>query len=345
MTHINLSGSSLVGAVAPDLRAAMGTAKPDAKTTPESIIEANLVDRQPGDGAQPATLAERIATLLVVVVPLIGVGVAIAMLWGVAFNWIYLALLVGMYLVTGFGITVGFHRYFTHKSFDTPRPVAALLGIAGSMAVEGKLLDWAATHRSHHQHSDDEHDPHSPHHHGGGVIGVLKGAWHAHVGWFLAHHQGGLDRYVVDLKKDRMIQRVSDLFPVWVLLGLAIPALLGGLFTMSWLGVLLGFLWGGLVRVFLVHHVTWSVNSVCHLWGSRPFRSHDESRNNALFGILALGEGWHNNHHAFPASARHGLAWWQFDASYLLIKTLGLFGLARNIRVPSRDRIEAKRAA
>jgi stearoyl-CoA desaturase (delta-9 desaturase) len=313
----------------------------EPKATPPAI---NGLDAEVFETEDDGTFAERTATMLVVTLPMLGVVAAIALLWGVAFNWIYLAIMVGMYLLTGLGITIGFHRYFTHKSFDTSRPVVAFLGVAGSMAVQGALLDWAATHRRHHQHSDNKHDPHSPHTHGGGVKGVLKGAWHAHVGWFLKQRPGRDRRYVVDLAKDPMISKISSLFLLWALLGLLLPAAIGGLITMSWMGALLGFLWGGLVRVFLVHHVTWSVNSVCHLWGSRPFRSHDHSRNNPIFGILALGEGWHNNHHAFPTSARHGLGWWQFDISYVIIKSLSLVGIVRNVRVPSRERIESKRA-
>jgi stearoyl-CoA desaturase (delta-9 desaturase) len=215
------------------------------------------------------------------------------------------------------------------------------------MAMQGSVLQWAAVHRSHHQHSDDHGDPHSPHASRGtwsGVWGVLRGFWHSHAGWIFHRNAPGLGRYVRDLRKDPMIRVVNALFPLWVLLGLLIPAALGGLLTMTWTGALLGFVWGGLVRVFLVHHVTWSVNSVCHIWGKRPYKSHDESRNNTLFGILALGEGWHNNHHAFPTSARHGLAWWQLDISYIVIRTMGLLGLARNIRVPAMERLAAKRA-
>jgi stearoyl-CoA desaturase (delta-9 desaturase) len=153
-----------------------------------------------------------------------------------------------------------------------------------------------------------------------------------------------LEKYVPDLQKDPLVRFISKTFFVWTLLGLIIPAAIGGLVTGTWMGVLLGFLWGGLARIFLVHHVTWSVNSVCHLWGSRPFRSHDHSRNNALFGILAFGEGWHNNHHAFPASAKHGLRPWQFDLSYTVIRALELVGLARDVRVPTPERQEAKLA-
>ncbi len=281
--------------------------------------------------------------LLAVTIPFAGLVVAIVLLWGVAFNWIYLGLLGGMYIATAVGITVGYHRFFTHRSFRTPRPIAAILAALGSMAVEGPVLQWAAVHRRHHQHSDDHDDPHSPHTHGAGIWGILRGMWHAHMGWLLRAQPRGLARYVRDLRKDRLVRWMSRLFPVWVLLGLLVPAALGGVLTLSWTGVLLGFIWGGLVRIFLVHHVTWSINSVCHIWGSRPFRSHDESRNNAIFGILALGEGWHNNHHAFPASARHGLRWWEIDVSYLIIRGMGLIGLARDIRVPNSERVMAKR--
>lgn len=173
---------------------------------------------------------------------------------------------------------------------------------------------------------------------------MLRGLWHAHVGWMLVHEEPDLSRYVQDLYRDRGLRMVSRLFPVWVFIGLLIPSVLGGLLTWSWLGVLLGFIWGGLVRVFLLHHVTWSINSVCHIWGGQPFKSHDESRNNAICALLGFGEGWHNNHHAFPTSARHGLRWWEFDLSYLVIRMLTLIGLARNVRVPSVDRMAEKRA-
>jgi stearoyl-CoA desaturase (delta-9 desaturase) len=171
---------------------------------------------------------------------------------------------------------------------------------------------------------------------------VGRGTLGAHVGWLFAGHSKGLGRYSADLKADRVLVLANGQFVFWVLFGLLFPAVVAGLVSMSWTGVLLGFLWGGLVRVLLVHHITWSVNSVCHLWGTRPFDSRDESRNNALVGLLAMGEGWHNNHHAFPTSARHGLRWWELDFSYLLIRALALVGLARAVRVPDREKIESK---
>jgi stearoyl-CoA desaturase (delta-9 desaturase) len=170
----------------------------------------------------------------------------------------------------------------------------------------------------------------------------MRGLWHAHVGWIFRPDAPGLYRYVADLYPDRLLRRISVLFPLWVAISMLLPAAVGGLVSLSWTGALLGFIWGGLVRVFLVHHVTWSINSVCHLWGTRPFRSHDESRNNPIFGVLGLGEGWHNNHHAFPTSARHGLRWWEFDASYLIIRGLELLGLAWRVKVPSAAALSAK---
>jgi len=314
----------------------------------ESVVE--LAPRAPGvgvdDGVSEGRLpvADRVANLIGILVPFVALIGAIVHAWGWGVGWTEIALLFGMYVLTGLGVTVGYHRYFTHRSFECGPGVKAALGIMGSMAVEGSIIRWVAFHRAHHQHSDGELDPHSPHGHGHGVWAVIKGAFHAHVGWMMSASDEGLDKYVVDLKKDGLITKLSDLFPVWMVLSLVIPAVIGGLISMSWGGALLGFVWGGLVRVFLLHHVTWSVNSVCHLWGTRAFKSHDESRNNVIVGVLGFGEGWHNNHHAFPASARHGLKWWQFDSSWIVIRTLEKLGLAWKVRVPSEARLEAKRA-
>ena len=292
----------------------------------------------------PATLANRVTTLIGVLGPFIGLLIAMYGLWGWGFSWVDLMLLVVMYLASGLGITIGYHRLFTHRSFTTFRPVAVLLGVLGSMAVEGPLLRWVATHRCHHRHSDEKDDPHSPNHFGGGVFGVIAGWWHAHMGWIFETKSTDLTHFVNDLRSDKLLRGVSRLFPVWVLLGFLIPAVLGGVITQSWTGALLGFLWGGLVRVFIVHHATWSINSVCHLWGRRPFDCRDESRNNFLCGVLAFGEGWHNNHHAFPSSARHGLRWWEFDMSYTVIRGMELVGIAWRVRRPSPAKIAARRA-
>lgn len=284
----------------------------------------------------------RTLTLLFIVVPFLGLVAAIYTLWGIGFSWLHLSLLLGGYVLTGLGVTVGFHRLFTHKSFEAGPVVTAIWGILGSMSAEGPLLKWVANHRRHHQHSDRDHDPHSPHMHGHGVWPMIKGALHAHMGWFFDDEPADNDRYVADLRADPLVRTISKLFPLWVALGLLIPAGIAWAITGTWTGAFLGLLWGGLARLLLVHHVTWSINSACHLWGARTFRSHDHSRNNFVFGVLAFGEGWHNNHHAFPTSARHGLRWWEFDSSYLVIRALEKVGLARNLRVPSRERIVAK---
>jgi stearoyl-CoA desaturase (delta-9 desaturase) len=284
-------------------------------------------------------------TMAAVVVPPIALVATMVLAWGGWFHWVDLALFFGMYVITGLGITVGYHRLYTHKSFHTRGPIAAFFAICGSMAGQGPVVWWAATHRKHHQHSDHEHDPHSPH--AGrqpGVVGAVRAFLHAHMGWLFADLTPDLKRYVPDLVADRTTMRISAMFPYLVLVGFAIPAVIGGLVTMSWMGALLGFLWGGVVRMCVLHHVTWSVNSVCHLWGAKDYHSGDESRNNAVMGILAFGEGWHNNHHAFPASARHGLKWWQFDSSWVIIRTLERVGLAKKVRLPAAERLAARKA-
>lgn len=285
--------------------------------------------------SKPISIGVRVANLIAVIVPFAALFLAAVSLWGRGFSWLELGLLGGLYVLTVLGITVGFHRLFTHRAFETNSTVEFVLGVLGSMAVQGRLFTWVALHRRHHQHSDDINDPHSPHHSGEGVWGVLRGMWHAHIGWLFRAKPLNLDRYIKDLAQHRHLRVVNRLFFVWLAVGLMIPAAIGGLLTQSWGGAFWGFVWGGLVRVLLVHHVTWSINSVCHLWGRRPYASGDESRNNFLFGVLALGEGWHNTHHAFPTSARHGLRWWQPDLSYWVIRGLAAVGLAWSLKIPS----------
>ena len=252
------------------------------------------------------SLRVRVALLAAVIAPFLGLLAAIVSLWGWGFRWSDLLVLTGMYLLTVLGITVGFHRLFTHRAFETHRAIQFLFAVLGSMAVQGPLLQWVALHRRHHQHSDNLEDPHSPHHHGDGVTGILRGLWYAHLGWMFMPKPADLPRYVKDLRESRVLRCVSKMFPLWVVIGLLLPAGLGWLLVGSLSGAWTGFIWGGLVRVLFVHHVTWSINSICHVWGRQPFQSNDESRNNVFFGIVGLGEGWHNTHHAFPTSARHG---------------------------------------
>jgi stearoyl-CoA desaturase (delta-9 desaturase) len=281
----------------------------------------------------------RTALLVAVIAPFFGLIAAIISFWGWGFRWSDFALLFGMYILTAIGITVGFHRLFTHRAFETNRALQFVFAVLGSMAVQGPLLEWVALHRRHHQHSDDAEDPHSPHHQGSGIWGVVHGLWHAHLGWMFAPKPPDLQQYVKDLRQSKLLRAASALFPLWVLAGLLIPTAIGWLLIGTPSGAWTGFVWGGLVRILFVHHVTWSINSVCHVWGRQPFKSHDESRDNALFGVFGLGEGWHNTHHAFPTSARHGLRWWQIDVSYWVIRGMELMGLAWNVKLPSRAAI------
>ena len=261
----------------------------------------------------------KLTVLIVVIVPLLGVIIAMRLLWERAVDWGDVALLIGMYIPISMGITIGFHRYLTHRGFRTNGPIKALLLILGSMAVEGPALAWAANHRKHHALSDRDGDPHSP----------VDGFWHAHLGWLFIGQNADPQVYARDLKEDKLVVFISRTFIVWAALTFIIPFAIGG-----WQGLL----WGGLVRVFLTHHVTWSVNSVCHTFGQRPFSTRDRSRNQWLVGLLALGEGWHNNHHAFPRSALHGLRWYQFDLSGLTIRLLERARLASNVqRVTAAD--------
>ena len=312
------------------------TEPPDTNEPTElPVADPDAVLPAPGEPPERISLAVRLATLFAIIAPLLGVAAVPFIVWGWGFHWTDLGLLLGLYVLTGLGITVGYHRLFVHRSFETNIAVKFVFAVLGSMAVQGPLLRWVAMHRRHHQHADKPGDPHSPHFHDKGVLGVLRGIWHSHIGWFFDADPPDLDRYVQDLNRSRTLRAASALFPVWIVLGLLIPAVLGGLMTGTWAGVWTGLIWGGLVRIFLVHHVTWSVNSACHLWGLRPYRSDDESRNNAVFGVLAMGEGWHNTHHAFPTSARHGLRWWQIDVSYWVIWTLARLGLAWDVKLPS----------
>lgn len=281
-----------------------------------------------------APILPRIAIYTGVLIPTLSFALAIYFLWtrGIV-HWAELGLFFGFYLLTGFGITVGYHRLFAHRSFEAHPITECVLGILGSMALMGPLISWVAIHRRHHQCSDTLDDPHSPHKHGSSLFGLLRGWWYAHAGWFIVPTPMELSSHVKDLQRIRWIRAIDDLFYLWVALGILIPGALGAWIIGGWDGFLAGMLWGGLARIFWVHHITWSINSICHIWGRQPHTKHDHSKNNVLFGIFGLGEGWHNNHHAFPTSARHGLRWWQFDSSYCVICVMGWFGLARNIKL------------
>jgi stearoyl-CoA desaturase (Delta-9 desaturase) len=291
---------------------------------------------------EAVTRAERTANLLGVVVPFVGVLLAIVLLWNRAVDGTDLAIMGGMYVLSAVGVTVGFHRLLTHRAFQTYPWLERTFAVLGSLSVQGSVLDWVADHRKHHANTDRAGDPHSPHiGHGSG----LRGLWHAHVGWLL-ETQGQADwkRYATELYEDPKMRRIGRRFPLLVVLSLALPTLAGFIlhgFTLE--GALRGYIWGGLVRIFFVHHITWSVNSVCHFFGSRRFDIDDQSTNVAWLSLFSLGESWHHNHHAFPRSAYHGLRWWELDVSGLIISAMQRLGLAWNVvRIaPERQRAKA----
>ncbi|WP_181767588.1 acyl-CoA desaturase [Streptomyces albidus (ex Kaewkla and Franco 2022)] len=287
--------------------------------------------------------AEQIALLLFIVVPFLALIAAVPLTWGWGVSWLDLGLLTAMYFIGCHGITIGFHRYFTHGSFKAKRPLRIALAVVGSLAVEGPVVRWVADHRKHHKFSDAEGDPHSPWRFGETVPALMKGLWWAHIGWMFDEEQTPQQKYAPDLIKDPAIRAVSRQFVLWTTVSLLLPAAIGGLATMSWQGALTAFFWGSLVRVALLHHVTWSINSICHAVGKRPFKSRDKSGNVWWLAILSCGESWHNLHHAEPTSARHGVEKGQLDSSARIIRWLEKAGWAYDVRWPARDRIDSRR--
>ncbi len=288
---------------------------------------------------------EQVALLAFIVLPLAAVVAAVPVAWGWGMTWPTVAITFVMYAVTGHGITVGFHRYFTHGSFKAKRPLRIALAVAGSMAIEGPVIRWVADHRRHHAFSDRDGDPHSPWRYGENFRALCKGLFHAHIGWLFDIEQTNERRFAPDLVKDRDIARISRLFPVWVLVSLLLPAVVGGLWSMSWRGALLAFFWGSLVRIGVLHHVTWSINSICHTFGEKPFATRDRSTNVRALALLSMGESWHNLHHADPTCARHGVLKGQVDTSAELIRLLEKTGWATDVRWPIKERIQARRVA
>lgn len=294
-------------------------------------------------GGEQKRSIEQITLLLFITVPFLALLAAVPLAWGWGVSWLDVGLLVFFYYLGCHGITIGFHRYFTHGSFKAKRPLRIALAIMGSMAVEGPLVRWVADHRKHHKFSDAEGDPHSPWRFGETVPALMKGLWWAHIGWMFDEEQTPQDKYAPDLIKDKAIRTISRQFVLWTAVSLALPGVIGGLVTMSWWGAFTGFFWGSLVRVALLHHVTWSINSICHAVGKRPFKSRDRSGNVWWLAILSCGESWHNLHHADPTSARHGVERWQLDSSARLIRWCEQLGWAYDVRWPSRSRIDSRR--
>ena len=308
-----------------------------------------------GTGAFPAasaparTTAQRAGQLtvtgLIVVLPFAGLIAAIWLLWGHGVSWADLGLAVLFYLVTGFGVTVGFHRCLTHRSFTARPALRVALAVAGSMAFEGDVTGWVATHRRHHAFSDRPGDPHSPYRYGAGAAGQLRGLLHSHAGWLFGNDPTSQQRYAPDMLADPAMRRISKAFPALCLATLLLPFAAGWALGGTWQAAVLALVWAGLVRILLLQHVTWSVNSLCHLLGNRPFttRRFDRATNLWPLALLSLGESWHNMHHSDPACARHGVDRGQIDLSAGLIRGFERFGWASGVRWPSPLRLEQRR--
>ncbi|MBW0117382.1 acyl-CoA desaturase [Pseudonocardia abyssalis] len=285
-------------------------------------------------------VASTVAVYVFVITPLLALLAAVPLAWGWGLSWVDIAIALPFYVVSGLGITVGFHRYFTHGSFKANRALRVALAISGSLALQGPVIDWVADHRRHHAFSDKEGDPHSPWLFGTGPRALARGFYHSHMGWLFGRDQTNEERFTPDLLADRDIVRVDKLFVLWATLSLVLPGVIGGLVTLSWAGALTAFFWGGLVRVALLHHVTWSINSICHMIGEQPFASRDHSRNVWPLAVLSFGESWHNLHHADPTCARHGVQRGQVDISARVIWAFEKLGWARSVRWPTTKRLE-----
>ncbi|HET6708752.1 acyl-CoA desaturase [Amycolatopsis sp.] len=287
------------------------------------------------------TIPELITIRTFLLVPFLALAVAVPVFWGWGISWVDLAIGAAFFVVSTLGVTVGYHRYFTHGSFRAKRALRIALAVAGGLAAQGPVIGWVADHRRHHAFSDRDGDPHSPWLFGTSPVALVRGFWHAHMGWLFGRDKTNVERFAPDLAADRDLRVVDRLFPLWVVLSLLLPPLLGGLITMSWWGALTAFLWAGLARISFQHHVTWSVNSVCHMIGERPFASRDRSANFWPLALLSMGESWHNTHHADPTSARHGVLRGQLDISARVIWVFEKLGWAWNVRWPTAKRLAA----
>jgi stearoyl-CoA desaturase (delta-9 desaturase) len=297
----------------------------------------------PGDfDPEPKGTGARILIAVFVGVPFLALLAAVPLAWGWGLGWHDVVIGGVFYVVSGLGVTVGFHRYFTHRSFKAVPSVHIALAVAGSLAMEGPVLNWVANHRRHHKYSDRDGDPHSPWRFGTDWKALAKGLAYAHMGWYFDRNQTSRQRFCPDLLADRGIRRVSRAFPLLTAASLLLPPLAGGLWSMSWQGALTAFFWASLVRIAMLQHVTWSINSICHTFGKEAFEVRDKSRNVAWLAILSFGESWHNLHHSDPTCARHGVLKGQLDSSARLIWVLEKLRLASDVRWPDAERLAAR---
>ncbi len=289
--------------------------------------------------AEPAGRLELVTIRAFLLIPFLALVAGVPLMWGWGIGWADVTIAAVFFTLSTLGITIGYHRYFTHGSFKANRALRITLAIMGAMAAQGPVIGWVADHRRHHAFSDREGDPHSPWLFGTSPVALARGFWHAHMGWLFGRERTNIDRFAPDLAADPDLTMVDRLFPLWVSLSVLLPAVLAGVLTWSWWGALTGFLWAGLARVAFQHHVTWSVNSICHMIGDRPYQSRDRSANFWPLAILSMGESWHNSHHADPTSARHGVRRGQIDISARLIWVFEKLGWAWNVRWPTPQRL------
>jgi stearoyl-CoA desaturase (delta-9 desaturase) len=322
------------------------TAPPEIATSTEPAVPGvPPVTRRvpmPEIDAEPTSRLDKFLVGVFVIVPLLAVAAAVPLAWGWGLGWHDIVIALVFYVISGIGISMGFHRYFTHSSFKAVRGLKIAMAIAGSLAIEGEVLVWVADHRRHHKYSDKEGDPHSPWRFGNDWKALTKGLAFAHVGWLFSSDHTSQEKFVPDLLADPDIRAVSRWFPGLVAVTLLAPALIGGLWSMSWAGALTAFFWASLVRICLLHHTTWSINSVCHTFGNEDFDVRDKSRNVAWLAIPSFGESWHNLHHSDPTCARHGALKGQIDISARVIAWCERLGWAYDVRWPNGERLSAK---
>ena len=309
------------------------------------LVATDPFEAAPGAPSAAVRWPQKLVTLAIVVGPALALAPVIALLWGHAVNLTDVVMGLVLYVVTGFGVTVGFHRLFTHRSFKSARLLKIALAALGSMAVEGSVTSWVATHRRHHIYSDSPGDPHSPHRYGTGGLNLLRGLAFSHVGWLFVSDASSAERYAPDVLKDADLRRIGRLFPLLALLSLAIPFGIGYTLAGTWVGAVGALVWAGLLRMALLHHVTWSVNSICHVFGRRPIEAKDRSSNVWVLSVLSFGESWHNIHHAHPSWARHGARRGMVDPSARLIRVFERIGWARMVRWPDASAAALQSAA
>ncbi|MFD8818857.1 acyl-CoA desaturase [Streptomyces sp. NPDC059627] len=318
--------------------------RPEQTVTEQALTEG---DADTAAGAKPLldapqNAAAGIAMWIFVVGPLVCLVVAVPLVWGRGLSALDVTMAVVAYLVSGFGLTVGYHRLFTHRSFKAKRGLRIALAVAGSLGVEGSPVQWVANHRRHHAFADREGDPHSPWRFGTDTRALFKGLLYAHIGWMLKRELSNRARFAPDIAADPDLRLVGRFFGALTVASLLLPALVGGLVTGTWAGALTGFFWAGVMRMALLHHVTWSVNSVCHVAGRRPFAARDKATNFWPLALLSFGESWHTSHHADPTGARHGVLPGQLDPSARLIRIYETLGWANDVRWPDPNRLEAR---